>query len=114
MAKKKSSKPKAAPAPEHPGSERHADQQREGGPRYHGSDWEQAAEDEERGRLTEPQSADTRTELEAADEEIADPGTRGAVFGRGGKGIVERDEPDDLAGISQVRDEMKHGSRPPR
>jgi hypothetical protein len=114
MAKKKSPKPETSPAPEHPGSERHADQQREGGPRYHGSDWEQAAEDEERGRLTAAESGDTRTELEVADEEIADPGTRGAVFGRGGKGIVERDQPDDPAGASQARDEQKHGSRPPR
>jgi hypothetical protein len=28
--------------PEHPGSERHADEQRRGGPRYHGGGWEQA------------------------------------------------------------------------
>ena len=97
----------------HPGSEREADQQREGGPRYHGTGWEQAAEDEQKGRIAEPDSADTRSELEAADEEIADPGTRGAVLGKGGVGIVERDQPDDPAGTQQEREKREHGATPP-
>jgi hypothetical protein len=98
-------------APAHAGSEREADQQREGGPRDHGSDWQQATEDEEHGRRAVAESADTRTEHEAADDEIADPGTRGAVFGRGGTGLVERDEPDDPAGPALEREQHRHGSR---
>ena len=122
MAKKKSKtqtseakgrKSAKSASPQPAGSEPAADQQREGGPRYHGAGWEQAAEDEQKGRVHEAQSADTRTELEIADEAIVDPGTRGAVFGRQGKGIVERDQPDDPAGPEQERDRQRHGSRPP-
>jgi hypothetical protein len=112
MARKQKKTPEQAPVKENqkPGSEVAQDQARqEGGPRYHGAGWEQAAEDEERGRSD---TADDRTELEAADEEIQDPGTRGAVFGREGKGIVERDEPDDPAGRSLAREQQKVGSRP--
>ena len=99
------------PDPTHPGSERFADQARDGGPRYHGAGWQQAAADEGRGRVTGADSADTRTALEQADDEIDEPGARGAVFGRGGQGAVQRDQPDDPSGPSEVRD-ARHGSGP--
>jgi hypothetical protein len=38
--------PDVSPDPAHPGSERHADESRPGGPRYHGDAWETADEDE--------------------------------------------------------------------
>ncbi len=97
--------------PTHPGSERYADETREGGPRYHGTGWKQAEENGKRGRVTAPDSADTRTDLEAADDEVDDPGARGAVFGRGGQGAVQRDQPDDPAGQSEARD-ARHGGGP--
>jgi hypothetical protein len=40
--------------PEHPGSERHADEHREGGPRYHGADWKRAEEESRPGGEADP------------------------------------------------------------
>jgi hypothetical protein len=92
------------------GSEVAADAARHaGGPRRHGESWEEAAEDEQRG---DPNRLEGKNEHEANDEAIQDPGTRGAVFGRGGQGLVERDEPEDEAGPAVTREQEKHGSRP--
>ena len=66
------------------GGEKEADEQREGGPRYHGAGWEKA--DQEPARPGD----DTSGNLADADEKITDPGTRGAVFGKGGKGLAQR------------------------
>jgi hypothetical protein len=82
-----------------PGTERHRDEQRAyRGPVYHGGDWKDADEEADREALRVPAEEEVRSAVETADEEITDPGTRGAVLGRGGVGIVERDEdtsPDD-------------------
>lgn len=59
------------------GGENVADAKRRGGPRYHGHGWTD----------TEPSRG------KAKHSELTDPGTRGAVFGRGGTGIVERQPP---------------------
>jgi hypothetical protein len=82
----------ARPDPAHPGSERGADQNRSsGGPRYHGEAWTQADEEPARGSDVPAEEETEDGAFEANDEAIVDEGARGAVFGRGGKGIVERD-----------------------
>jgi hypothetical protein len=80
--------------PEHPGSERHADEQRtdDGGPRYHGDQWQKADEEPARGPDEPAEEETAEAAFEANDEQLNDAGTRGAVFGRGGHGKVERDD----------------------
>lgn len=46
----------------------------------------------DREALDVPAEEEVRNDVERADEELDDPGTRGAVFGKGGKGIVQRDD----------------------
>lgn len=77
-----------------PGTERHRDEQRaDRGPVYHGSsDWDVAEEEAGREALDEPAELEATSEVERADQELADPGARGAALGRGGVGIVERDD----------------------
>jgi hypothetical protein len=76
-----------------PGTERHRDEQREDrGPVYHGvRDWTLAEDEADREALNIPAEEEATPDIETADEQISDPGTRGANFGRGGVGIVERD-----------------------
>jgi hypothetical protein len=76
--------------------ERKRDDEREShGPTYHGGDWSQADNEHGRDALDESAEQEVANDVERADEEIEDPGTRGAVFGKGGKGIVERDMEDE-------------------
>ena len=77
-----------------PGTERHRDQQRaDRGPVYHGQkDWDLSDEEAARESLRDEASKEATSNVEEADEVIADPGTRGAVFGKGGQGQVMRDE----------------------
>jgi hypothetical protein len=77
-----------------PAGERRRDDERDGhGPVYKGGDWSKADQEGDRGEALDlPAEEEVRSDTERADEEIEDPGTRGAVFGRGGVGIVERDE----------------------
>jgi hypothetical protein len=76
-----------------PGSERHRDEQRQDrGPVYHGRDWKDADEKPTREALREPAEDEGTSPLDQADEQLDDPGTRGANFGRGGVGLVERDD----------------------
>jgi hypothetical protein len=82
-----------ARAAERPG-ELHRDEQRPGrGPVYHGGDWERSEEEKGREALDLSAEQEAESDVETADEELTDPGTRGAALGRGGKGLVERDEP---------------------
>jgi hypothetical protein len=75
--------------------ERRRDDEREShGPVYKGGDWSKADTEHEREAHDLPAEEEVRDEVERADEELDDPGTRGAVFGKGGKGIVERDGGD--------------------
>lgn len=74
-----------------PGERRRDDERESHGPVYHGGDWSKADHEEEREALERPAEEEARDETERADEELDDPGTRGAVFGKGGKGIVQRD-----------------------
>lgn len=46
----------------------------------------------DREALDVPAEEEVRNDVERADEELDDPGTRGAVFGKGGKDIVQRDD----------------------
>lgn len=62
------------------------------GATYHGGDWDLASKEHGREALDESAEEEARDPIERADEELDDPGTRGANFGKGGKGIVERDE----------------------
>lgn len=83
-------------APQERAGERRRDEQRDGhGPVYHGGDWSKADAEHGRDALDEPAEQEVTSDVERADEEIQDPGTRGAVFGKGGKGIVERDMEDE-------------------
>ena len=79
-----------------PGTERHRDQQRsDRGPVYHGQkDWDLSDEEAPRESLRVDAETEATTNVEEADEAIGDPGTRGAVFGKGGQGQVMRDEED--------------------
>jgi hypothetical protein len=79
-----------------PGTERHRDQQRpDRGPVYHGQkDWDLSDEEAPREGLRDDAEKEATTNVEEADEAIADPGTRGAVFGKGGQGQVMRDDED--------------------
>jgi len=79
-----------------PGTERHRDQQRaDRGPVYHGQkDWDLSEDEAPRESLRDSAEKEATTNVEEADEVIADPGTRGAVFGKGGQGQVMRDEHD--------------------
>ncbi len=77
------------------GSEVIADAQRTDDdlPRVHGHGWN---EDEPRdGREMIDNKEDPDPDAPEGDEAIDDPGTRGAVFGKGGRGLVERDNDDD-------------------
>jgi hypothetical protein len=83
-----------ARAADKPG-EVHADEQRpDRGPTYQGGDWDLSDEEQPREALDRPAEEEVESNVERADEELDDPGTRGAVFGKGGKGLVERDEQD--------------------
>lgn len=76
--------------------ERKRDEEREShGPTYHGGDWSQADKEHGRDALDENAEQEAASDVERADEEIEDPGTRGAVFGKGGKGIVQRELEDE-------------------
>ena len=83
-----------------PAGERRRDEAREShGPTYHGGDWSKADEEGDRGEsLDMPAEQEVRSDVERADEEIDDPGTRGAVFGKAGKGLVERDDAEKPSG----------------
>jgi hypothetical protein len=83
--------PKQAPA----GERRRDDERDSHGPVYRGGDWSQADDEHGRDALDQPGEQEVANDVERADEEIEDPGTRGAVFGKGGKGIVERDLDDE-------------------
>ena len=75
-----------------PAGERKRDDERpDHGPVYHGGDWSKADQEDGRESIDLPAEEEARDDVERADEEIEDPGTRGAVFGKGGVGIVERD-----------------------
>lgn len=68
---------------EKPGSEIAADAKREeGGPRYEGEGWERADSEQEQQRV---QDDSDREEP----EHIADNGTAGAVYGKGGTGLTQ-------------------------
>ncbi|HVK76564.1 MAG TPA: hypothetical protein VM734_24730 [Kofleriaceae bacterium] len=86
-----------------PGSERYRDEQRANrGPVYHGRDWKDADGEAGREALRIPAEEEGTPVLELADEAITDPGTRGAVFGRDGKGIVAREDFDrNMEGMSR-------------
>lgn len=76
--------------------ERKRDEEREShGPTYHGGDWSEAETEHGRDALDIPAEEEVVSDVARADEELDDPGTRGAVFGKGGKGIVERDLDDE-------------------
>ncbi|HVV84163.1 MAG TPA: hypothetical protein VHE35_13905 [Kofleriaceae bacterium] len=85
-----------------PAGERRRDDARDShGPVYHGGDWSKADREDSEGReaLDQPAEEEVRSDVDRADEALDDPGTRGAVFGKGGKGIVERDDaPDEPTG----------------
>jgi len=94
-----------AEAAERPG-ELHRDEQRhDRGPVYHGHDWDTAEHEAGREALDETAEEEAESNVERADEELTEPGTRGAVFGRGGRGLVGRnqDEPDEAARARQGR-----------
>lgn len=76
-----------------PGTELHRDKQRDDrGPVYHGSrDWDLADEEKGREALDEPAELEATDEIDRADQELQDPGARGAALGRGGTGITERE-----------------------
>jgi hypothetical protein len=79
---------------EKPGELHRDESRRDRGPVYHGHDWERADEEAGRESLDEPSEQEAESDVERADEDLTEPGTRGAVFGRAGKGLVERkDEP---------------------
>lgn len=79
-----------------PAGERRRDDARDDhGPVYHGGDWSQADAESGREALDASAEEEVRTDVERADEELDDPGTRGAVFGKGGKGIVQREIDDE-------------------
>lgn len=92
-------------AAERPG-EIHRDEQREDrGPTYHGGDWDLSDQEHGREALDEPAEREAESNTDRADEELTDPGTRGAVFGRGGQGLVGRkDENRDEAARAKERD----------
>lgn len=88
---------------EHPGSERHADEKRgRGTPRYHGGDWDKAERENEH-------AVSAATEDEDTEDQIDDTGTRGAVYGHGGVGKVEREgdsvEPEEKLASREDNDE---------
>jgi hypothetical protein len=89
---------------DHPGSERHADEKRgRGTPRYHGGDWDKAERENEH-------AVSAATEDEDTEDRIDDAGTRGAVYGHGGVGKVEREaddavEPEEKVASREANDE---------
>jgi hypothetical protein len=94
--------------PAHPGSERHADEGRvSGGPRYHGDDWERADEEPARGPEAAAEEDTEDAAFEANDQAITDEGARGAVFGREGKGIVERDGVSEESNRDRKMDKLE-------
>ncbi len=78
-----------------PPGERHRDEQRsDRGPVYHGTrDWGTADEEADREALRIPAEEEVEDDDADPNEDLADPGARGAAIGRGGTGIVERDRP---------------------
>jgi hypothetical protein len=87
---------------EGPAGERHRDEQRsDRGPAYHGGDWSKADQEDGRSAMDLPAEDEVRSDFDRADEEISDPGTRGAVFGKGGRGLVERDDKSDLPTVKK-------------
>ncbi|KAB2898294.1 MAG: hypothetical protein F9K40_11575 [Kofleriaceae bacterium] len=84
-----------APARNRPGERQRDEERDDRGVVYHGADWDRADEEHERGALDIPAEEEVASDIERGDEEITDPGTRGSNFGKGGKGIVQRDEPID-------------------
>jgi len=93
----------------HPGSERHADEKRgRGRPRYHGGDWDKAERENER-------AVSAATEDEDTEDQIDDAGTRGAVYGHGGVGKVERGgdsvEPEEKVASRDDNDEESGADR---
>lgn len=85
--------PSEAPAKNRPGERARDEERDDRGVVYHGADWDRADEEHERGALDIPAEEEAESDIERGDDEITEPGARGANFGKGGKGIVERDEP---------------------
>ena len=94
----------AEPSPSaRPGSERYRDEQREErGPVYHGKDWKDADDEPDREALRIPAEEEVKSDAQLADEELTEPGRRGANLGRGGRGLVERDD-GEVDGDEPVR-----------
>ena len=77
------------------GERRRDDERGSHGPAYKGGDWSKADAEGDRGEALDlPAEEEVADPVERAREEIEDPGTRGAVFGKRGEGLVERDRAD--------------------
>jgi hypothetical protein len=71
------------------GSEVAADSRRAGGgPRVRGHGWDDAEPQDGRDQID---ADDPDRDAPEGDSSLDDPGTRGAVYGKDGKGIVQRD-----------------------
>lgn len=77
-----------------PPGERRRDEEREGhGPTYKGSDWSKADRENDVTRHGLPEREGMANDDDRADaRELDDPGTRGAVFGRGGVGLAQHED----------------------
>lgn len=76
-----------------PGERKRDEERDDRGVVYHGGDWDGADEEHERGALDAPAEEEGESDIERGDDEVTEPGARGSNFGKGGKGIVQRDDP---------------------
>lgn len=98
-----------------PGGERHRDEQRDDrGPVYHGArSWEAADDEADREALRVPAEDEVEDTDTDPNEQLADPGARGAAVGRGGTGIVERDQGPTRKQRDRRREDDQDKSRRP-
>jgi hypothetical protein len=85
---------------------------------YHGADWDRADEEHERGALDQPAEEEAESDIERGDGQVSDRGARGSDFGKGGKGIVQRDDgpavDGDDDGDREDRDDEDEITKPGR